>query len=311
MYAVMPRTALPRIANLTRPGARSLAGCLAVFASAFCFYMSTVAIQWSRSRAAIDASYFVFARFLLGFLVVCTVMKIRQRRLNVVNHHLLIGRTLANCAAVYCFFKAVTVTTVAQANILNMTYPLFIALFTWIFLKKQRDIISLVMVLIAFAGVWLVLSPGGFGLELNHIWGLMSGLTAAAAIIYLNLSRQHHDTHTILFYMFGLGSVVIYLLFYQYIFLPGTTEFYYLALCAVTGIAGQYLLTLGFRYVTAVEGGIISSTRILLAALLGPLLVAEPSLTAAGWTGALLIFSANAVLAARKTMTAGAQTGSD
>jgi len=122
------------------------------------------------------------------------VMKLRQRRLNIVHHHLLIGRTLANCAAVYCFFKAVTVTTVAQANILNMTYPLFIAIFTWIFLKQQRDVIALVMVLIALAGVWLVLSPGGFGLELNHTWGLMSGLTAAAAIIYLNLSRQYHDT---------------------------------------------------------------------------------------------------------------------
>lgn len=280
---------------------RSLVGWLAVFASAFCFYMSTVVIQWSRSRVNIDAAYFVFARFLLGFVVVSTVMKVRRRRLHLNNHHLLIGRTLSNCAAVYCFFKAVTVTTVAQANILNMTYPLFVAIFAWVFLKNQRDRITLVMVLIAFAGVWLVLSPGGFSLNLNHLWGLLSGLTAASAIIYLNISRRYHDTHTILFYMFGLGSVVIYFLFYEHMFFPDTTEFYYLTLCASTGILGQYLLTLGFRYVTAVEGGIISSTRILLAALLGPVLVAEPALTIAGWAGALLIFSANVVLAARKT----------
>ena len=280
---------------------RSLTGCLAVFASAFCFYMSTVAIQWSRSSVAIDAAYFVFARFLLGFIVVCLVMKVRNRRLVFKNHHLLIGRTLSNCAAVYCFFKAVTVTTVAQANILNMTYPLFIALFTWVFLKKQRDPIALVIVLIAFAGVWLVLSPGAVSLKTDHIWGLMSGLTAAAAIIYLNVSRRYHDTHTILFYMFGLGSVVIYALFYRHMFFPDVLEFYYLALCAAFGIAGQYLLTLGFRYVTAVEGGIISSTRILLAALFGSILVAEPALTVAGWLGALMIFSANVVLAARKT----------
>jgi len=280
---------------------RSLLGCLAVFASAFCFYMSTVTIQWSRASVAIDASYFVFARFLLGFLVVSLVMKVRRRRLVLKNHHLLIGRTLSNCAAVYCFFKAVTVTTIAEANILNMTYPLFIAIFTWIFFKRQRDLIALAMVLIAFAGVWLVLSPGAFSLKSDHIWGLMSGLTAAAAIIYLNISRQYHDTHTILFYMFGLGTVVIYALFYRHLFFPDTLEFYYLALCAAFGIAGQYLLTLGFRYVTAVEGSIISSTRILLAALLGSFLVSEPALTVAGWLGALLIFGANVVLAARKT----------
>jgi len=99
----------------------------------------------------------------------------------------------------------------------------------------------------------------------------------------------------------------MYLLFYRHIFFPDTIELYYLTLCAGTGIVGQYLLTLGFRYVTAVEGGIISSTRILLAALLGPLLVAEPALTVAGWTGALLIFSANAVLAARKTISSVAE----
>jgi drug/metabolite transporter (DMT)-like permease len=287
--------------KFTRVQMRSLLGCLAVFASAFCFYMSTVAIQWSRASVAIDAAYFVFARFLLGFIVVCLVIKVRHRRLVFKNHHLLIGRTLSNCAAVYCFFKAVTVTTVAQANILNMTYPLFIAIFTWVFLKKQRDVIALAMVLMAFAGVWLVLSPGAFSLNIDHAWGLMSGLTAAAAIIYLNVSRRYHDTHTILFYMFGLGSVVIYALFYRHMFLPAPLEFYYLALCAAFGIAGQYLLTLGFRYVTAVEGSIISSTRILLAALFGSVLVAEPALTAAGWLGALMIFSANAVLAARKT----------
>jgi len=295
--------------DLNRGQWRSLVGCLAVFASAFCFYLATVVIQWSRSRVAIDASYFVFARFLLGFIVVCLAMKVRRRRLVLKNHHLLIGRTLFNCAAVYCFFKAVTVTTVAQANILNMTYPLFIALFTWVFLKKQRDIISLVMVLAAFAGVWMVLFPGSFHLNGDHIWGLMSGVTAAAAIIYLNLSRQVHDTHTILFYMFGLGSVVIYALFYRQVFFPGPLEFYYLALCAGAGIAGQYLFTLGFRYVTAVEGGIISSTRILLAALLGPFLAAEPALTLAGWTGALLIFGANVVLALRKTKTVAAGEG--
>jgi hypothetical protein len=51
--------------------------------------------------------------------------------------------------------------------------------------------------------------------------------------------------------------------------------------------------------VTAVNGSIISSSRILLAALLGPLLVADPHLTLVGWLGALLIFAANAALALR------------
>ena len=90
------------------------------------------------------------------------------------------------------------------------------------------------------------------------------------------------------------------LFFHRHFFWPDSREFYYLALCCGAGIVGQFLITLGFRYVTAVEGGVISSTRILLAALLGPWLAAEPFLGPSGWVGALLIFGANVVLAVRK-----------
>ena len=64
---------------------------------------------------------------------------------------------------------------------------------------------------------------------------------------------------------------------------------------------GQYLLTYRFLFVTAVEGSIISSSRILLAALLGPLLVGDPPLLISGWVGAVLIFAANSALALRRT----------
>jgi hypothetical protein len=50
-----------------------------------------------------------------------------------------------------------------------------------------------------------------------------------------------------------------------------------------------------------VDGSIISSMRILLAALLGPFVAGEPWLAAAGWVGALLLFGANAVLAVRRS----------
>ena len=280
--------------------ALGLLGCLAVFASAFCFYFSTVVIRWSRDVVAIDSAFFAFFRFFLGFLIVGALMVARRQRPAPRRLHFLIGRTLGNCIAVYCFYQAVRYTSVAEANILNMTYPIFVAVLSWVLLRQQRDAVAVGMVLVAVAGVWLILQPGRMGLSLYSLWGLASGVSAAFAIIYLNLSRQHHDANTVLFYMFGLGAVLMAVFFRQHLFWPDGRELYYLALCGGAGIAGQFLITLGFRYVTAVEGGVISSTRILLAALLGPWLAAEPSLDAAGWIGALLIFGANVVLAVRK-----------
>ncbi len=285
---------------LTPKTTRQAFGWCAVLGSAFFFYLATLIIRWATAYVEITPAYFVFARFLLGFIVVSATMLLQHQPVKPRNHHYLIGRAVTNTAAVFCFYKAVEVGSVAQANILNMTYPLFVALFSWFFLRGQRDLLAFIIVLVAFAGIWMVLAPGDMNLGSGSLWGVASGITAAAAIIYLNISRQYHDSQTILLYMFGLGMLFMLLFFSDAIFLPNSTELFFLLGCSVAGVLGQYLLTYGFLFVTAVEGSILSSSRILMAALLGPLLVADPVLTATGWVGAFLIFSANASLALRK-----------
>ena len=277
-----------------------LLGGIAVFASAFGFYLSTVVIRWSQADVSIAPSYFVFARFLIGFIVVCAIMACRRQLPRPRSYHLLLGRTVFNCVAVYCFYMAVKFTSVAEANILNMTYPVFVALISWTLFREQQDPVALVMVAVAFAGIWLILAPGKIDFKTANLWGLASGLSASLSMTYLNVSRQYHDTNTVLFFMFGLGALLIFAVFHWDFFWPDSREFYYLGMCAAFGVAGQFLLTIGFRYVTAVDGSIISSMRILLAALLGPFVVGELPLNAEGWVGALLLFGANALLAVRR-----------
>jgi drug/metabolite transporter (DMT)-like permease len=277
-----------------------LIGLLTVFASAFCFYYSTVVIRWSQAEAAIDPAYFAFFRFLAGFCVVCAVMAIGGRPPRPRRYGLLVGRAVANSVAVYCFYMAVKYTSVAEANILNMTYPVFVALISLGLLPRQRDPIAMAMVAIAFAGIWLILAPSRIDIKPANLWGLGSGLSASLAIICLSASRRYHDVTTVLFFMFGLGAALMALFFHNRFFWPNTTSLFYLLLCAAAGIAGQFLITLGFRYITAVEGSIVSSSRILLAALLGPVMTGESPLSPAGWMGALLLFGVNAALAVRR-----------
>jgi len=279
-----------------------LLGCFAVFGSAFCFYLATVVVKWSiMAGLNIAPSFFVFVRFFAGFLAVFMVIIIKKQSIKPKKYKHLIGRTLANCVAVYCFFKGTSLTSVAQANILNMTYPLFIAIISWFVLKNQRDIVSIIIVVISLIGVYLILDPGKMGFQYNSLWALCSGISAAIALIYLNLCRRDNDTETILFFLFGLGSIIIVLIFYDEIYIPDFASLKYLLICALFSIAGQYLITIGFKYVTAIEGGIISSTRILLAAILGPFIVADPALSFSGWIGAILIFGGNIYLAKRKS----------
>lgn len=278
-----------------------MAGCILVFFAAILFYLSTAVIRISTEYVDLDPAFFVFVRFIFGYLIVCFSLIIKWKALRPQRYSLLIGRALANSMAVYCFYKAVAGTSLAEANILNMTYPVFVALFSWILLKNQRDIVSTMGTLIAFAGIYLVLVRGPVHLLWDHIWGLVSGISGACAILFLNVSRKYHDTETILFYLFGIGSIFTYVLFHDAIHWPERMEVIFLLLCGAFAIAGQYCITFGYRYITAVEGGIIASSRIVLAAVLGPYIVGDPRLHSAGWLGAGLIFIVNILLAIRKT----------
>ena len=280
---------------------QAIAGSVAVLLSALCFYLSTATIRWAQLRGVHpDPAFYVLVRFLLGFVLVVGILAWQRRPPRPVSYHLLAGRAVANSVAVYCFYQAVQTTSVAHANILNMTYPVFVALIAWGFLPDQREGRTLAALAAAFAGIVLILYPGQMAVDLRHLWGLGSGVSAALAIVYLNLSRRVHDSETVLFYMFGLGSVLVYAGFHERMVIRHALDVPYLVLCGAFGIAGQYLITLGFRFITAVEGSILSSTRILMAAFIGPLVGLDPALASRGWIGALLIFGANVYLAFRK-----------
>ena len=133
---------------MQKPMVRLLGG-WAVFFSAFCFYLSTVVIRWAQAEVSIAPPYFVFARLALGFLIVLTALAYRRQLPRPRSYHLLLGRTAFNCTAVYCFYTAVELTSVAEANLLNMTYPVFVALTAWIVLRDKFDLASLAMVVVA------------------------------------------------------------------------------------------------------------------------------------------------------------------
>lgn len=283
--------------------AAQLLGCLFIFLAAALFYFSTVVIRWANQYVDLLPAFYVFVRFLTGFVIVNFVLLVKRQSLNAKNHKLLAGRAIANTIAVYCFYTAVSKTTLAEANILNMTYPVFGAVFSWIFIKKQRDALMSIGAVIAFIGIYLILARGPLSITLTHLWGLASGISGAWAIIFLNLSRRYHDTQTVLFYLFGLGAIFTYAAFPSAIYWPNPTQAYYLFLCSGLSILGQYCITFGHRYVTTVEGVTISSSRILIAAVLGPFVVGDPFLMLRGWLGAAIIMGVNILLAVRKAKT--------
>ncbi|GAK51170.1 hypothetical membrane protein [Candidatus Moduliflexus flocculans] len=275
-------------------------GRCAIFASEIFFYLASVAVRWSQdAHLELSSTFFVFVRFLIGFLLASSVLVIKRQPPRPHQLPYLLGRVFFYVAGVFCFFKAVETTTAAQGNILNMTYPIYTPLFAWLFFKQKRDLGAFGMAALAFVGMALVIAPTNMTFEWGTIWGIASGLFTGFAVIFLNLARQQNKTEVVLFFVFGIGAALLFAIFGRSFFLPNKLEFLYLAGAGLTGVIGQYVLTLGARYVSPVEGSMISSSRIIFAAFVGPLICSDPALSLTGWIGALLIFAANAYMILR------------
>lgn len=279
---------------------REVLGALSVLLASLSFYFSTVVMKLGRLEADISHESYIFARFLFGFMFMAAVFLQRRRLPRSHDTTFLWTRAVTNYASAYFFFLAVQESTVASANILNLTAPVFIAIYA-LARRSGRDIDGAFACVASFVGIVLVLLPDAQAFGWNSGAGLLSGFFAALAILSLDRARRTNDTETILFYMFGFGTVVSAVLFPEravQAFDAQGVDF--VLLSSVIGVLGQYFLTLGFRYVTPVEGSVIGSTRILFAAFLGPVLVSEPAIGLAGMIGALLIFLSNAYLGWRR-----------
>jgi len=119
------------------------------------------------------------------------------------------------------------------------------------------------------AGIYLVIQPDFSAVNFGDIIGLVSGIVAAFAVIVLSLARKHDSTILIVFYLMAIGTVSNGILMFPFFVVPDRGELFLLLASGLIGAVGQISLTMGYKYVNARTGSMISASRILFAAILG------------------------------------------
>ncbi|MES0488525.1 MAG: DMT family transporter [Leptospirales bacterium] len=272
--------------------------------SAFLFYMATFMVRVGFDASDMPTIVFLSSRFLLGYILLLVWFRIKQTKVSkfvAVNKKWLWHRAVWNLIAVFFFYLGVIYGTVTGANILNMTYPAFVALFSiWIFSTRLTKA-DFTGILLALTGAFFISYNGEYFLpEKGDLFGLLSAITAGVAIVALKITRETDTTDVILFYTFRLGAwltilPVIYILWQTPTYIRWDV-LYYTGTSALFGIFGQIFLTYGYRFVKAVEGSIYSASRLLFALLMG-LLFWQKDIYLQSIIGAILILLANLVFA--------------
>lgn len=269
-------------------GTRLLAAAACVLGAEALFATMGGAIRIAAGE--LDNAMIVFGRNLLGALLLLAWLLGRggpeRLRTAVPGLHLL--RALFGTGAMYCFFYAIAHMPLAEAMLLKLTAPLFIPFVALAWLREPLPPWILPSLATGFAGVWLVLDPGGGDPDPVALVALAGGLLAAFAKVTVRRLSRHDPPSLIVFY-FALGGLtlsVVPLPWYWHT--PSPTAVAWLVLVGLLATAGQLLLSRGLSLAPAGRLAPFSFFSVVFGALLGWAFWDE-TLTAATLGGSLLI----------------------
>jgi len=250
-------------------------GIILLILAEFCFASATVFAKFITNGSDIPSIEITFFRVSLGVMVAALYMWRTHTSFRPERPGLVIARAILSFSALVTFFYAVEHSSVTNANMLNMTYPVFIFLFAPLFKLEKMRRFSFLFLVLAMTGIYLVIFPDFTRINHGDIIGLISGIFAAFAIITLSVAREHDSTVLIVFYLMAIGTFFNALMMAPVFVVPRQHDLPLLFGSGIMGIAGQVFLTMGYKNVSAKAGSMVSSSRIVFAALMGFFFFAE------------------------------------
>jgi drug/metabolite transporter (DMT)-like permease len=264
-------------------------GIILMLLASLAFSGGSVFAKMAMTGTDVTGLQVVFFRFLIGLVVTAIYMVSKRISFRPNNIKYVSMRAVTNSAAAILLFTGIQLTTVTNANMLNMTYPVFVFVIAPFLNREENRPVHYLYLVLTIAGAFMVINPSMQGVNTGDIIALLSGIVAGFAISSLREARKYDHSMLILFYLMLLGTPVsLALAAPVFVVSPGAGVWWLILAAASSVVAGQIFLTVGFRYVSAAAGSLVTATRIPMAAALGITFLGDP-LNATIIAGGLLI----------------------
>jgi len=208
----------------------------------------------------------VFFRNLFGLAALAPFLfNAGPGRLRTTVMHLHLVRALAGLSAMYCFFYAIGHIKLADAMLAKFTVPIFIPVVAYFWLSERFHPRAALALGLGFAGVALILKPGG---DVN--WVLLVALAgsffaAVAKTAVRRLSRTEPASRIVFYFaLFGVGITTLPLLWAWQP--PTAVQWLLLLSLGPLATGGQLLMTRGYSAAPASEAGLFTFSAVLFAA---------------------------------------------
>jgi len=273
-------------------------GCLLMVLGTLMFAAMHTAIRHTTQHLpAVEVAFF---RNLFGLVVIAPLLvryglgMFHTKRLG-----LHVFRAVLNVFSMVAFFIGLSLTPIARATALSFTAPLFVALFSALFLGEVFRWRRWTAIFLGFFGALVILRPGLQALDTGALLVLFSSLLWSVALIDIKLLGRTESTLTITAYVTVLlipMTLVPAVLVWQ---TPGLDMWGWLVFIGVIGTLGQLVVTEALKSVDMTVLMPLDFLKLVWAAFLGIIFFAEiPDLLT--WVGAAIVFGSSFYIAWRE-----------
>ncbi|OGS27350.1 MAG: hypothetical protein A2297_06460 [Elusimicrobia bacterium RIFOXYB2_FULL_48_7] len=272
-----------------------LNGILAMIFSSVVFAVMSGMVRYADNIDSFKTSFF---RFAIGIALLSTAAIFNKIKLDFFSSRLLFSRGFFGGIATFIYYLSISKIGLAKGTIINYSYPIFVAVIGMIFLKEKISPLKWLMIISAFAGLFLISSSGSgmdMSLGLYEAIAVMGAVFSAIAIAIVKKLRESESSYSIFFSQCVIG---FWLVVVPAELLPsdiGLSGGIILLLIGITAAIGQLAMTYSYKYLPVSTGSLLSMLTPIFNIFIGVFLFSE-KLSPGGIAGVLLILVSCAVI---------------
>lgn len=217
-----------------------------------------------------------FSRFLLGTIIMFFYILYKKESFRPNNIKTIAARAVLNSISIIMITWALQYTTITNTNMLNMTYPVYVILFAPFITKEENNKSTYFYLLAIMLGSYIVSNPSFGSINKGDFMASLSAIIAGIAVLCLTMASRYDKSYIIVFYVMLIGTFINIPFAFKDIYSFDFTGIIPVFLAALFGFLGQVFLTLGYKYVDSATGSLVSTSGIVMAAIVGTVFLAEP-----------------------------------
>ena len=245
--------------------------------------------------ASFPLTEIAFIRFLTGLIILWPILYSQGISVRGNRTRILILRGIFGTLSFFCLIKSIAMIPLANAIILFYTFPIFVALFSFLLFgeKIKKEVLGLIAV--GLLGTYILINPASHSFNRGTVFGLLSSCLGGMAMVLIHRARQTNGPLIIYFYFCLMGGIFSFPFLVQNFKMPNAGQWILLISFGWLVLIGQLLMNQGFKFCKAAEGSLIMMSELVFTGIAGIFIFKDP-VTPNFLIGAFLIVGSGAGL---------------